>query len=90
MEIKYGIWVIAGVCILVLGMGIVKKKAEILLNFTARMAVCFICAYFLNSFFSSRGIDVSVGINLFSALTFGSLGLCGLAALYGILFLQLL
>ena len=90
MELKYGIAIIAGVCLLILVVGIIKRKAEILLNFAARMVVCFICAYFLNSFFASKGIDVSIGINLISVLTFGSLGLCGMAALNGILLLQLL
>lgn len=90
MDTTYGIGVIIGVCLLILLIGILKKKAEILLNFAARMVVCFICVYFLNSFFTSRGLDVSIGINPLSALTFGSLGFCGVAALYGILFLQLL
>ena len=90
MDTTYGIGVIIGVCLLMLLIGILKKKAEILLNFAARMVVCFICVYFLNSFFTSRGLDVSIGINPLSALTFGSLGFCGVAALYGILFLQLL
>ena len=90
MDTTYGIGVIIGVCLLILLIGILKKKAEILLNFAARMVVCFICVYFLNSFFTSKGLDVSIGINPLSALTFGSLGFCGVAALYGILFLQLL
>ena len=90
MDTTYGIGVIIGVCLLILLIGILKKKAEILLNFAARMVVCFICVYFLNSFFTSRGLDVSIGINPLSALTVGSLGFCGVAALYGILFLQLL
>lgn len=90
MDTTYGIGVIIGVCLLILLIGILKKKAEILLNFAARMVVCFICVYFLNSFFTSRGLDVSIGINPLSALTFGSLGFCGVAVLYGILFLQLL
>ena len=90
MDTTYGIGVIIGVCMLILLIGILKKKAEILLNFAARMVVCFICVYFLNSFFTSRGLDVSIGINPLSALKFGSLGFCGVAALYGILFLQLL
>ena len=90
MDTTYGIGVSIGVCLLILLIGILKKKAEILLNFAARMVVCFICVYFLNSFFTSRGLDVSIGINPLSALTFGSLGFCGVAALYGILFLQLL
>ena len=90
METKYGIWIIVGVCLLILLIGILKKKAEIVLNFAARMVVCFICSYFLNSFFAARGLDVAIGVNLFSALTFGTLGFCGMAALYGILLLQLL
>lgn len=90
METKYGIAIIAGVCLLILVVGILKRKAEIMLNFAARMVVCFIFSYFLNSFFASRGIDVSVGVNPISALTFGSLGLWGMAALYGMLLIQLL
>ena len=90
MEITYGIWIIIGVCALVLLIGVLKKKAEFVLNFVARMVVCFICSYFLNSFFAARGLDVSIGVNPVSALTFGSLGFCGMAALYGMLLLQLL
>jgi inhibitor of the pro-sigma K processing machinery len=90
MDTTYGFAIIAGVCLLILVIGILKKKAEFLLNFAARMVVCFICSYFLNAFFVSKGIDVSVGVNPISVLTCGSLGLWGLAALYGILFLQLL
>ena len=69
---------------------LLKKNAEILLNFVARTVVCLICMYFLNSFFTSRGFDVAIGINPLSLLTCGTLGISGLAALYGILFLQLL
>lgn len=87
---EIGIFVIIGVCLLVLVIGILKKRAEILLNFAARAVVCLIVAYFLNSFFASRGIQVAIGFNLISLLTFGTLGFCGMAALYGILFLQLL
>ena len=49
-----------------------------------------LCSHFLNSFFLARGLDVAVGINLISFLTYGTLGISGMAALYGILFLQLL
>lgn len=90
MNTEIGIMAIAGVCILILIIGILKKRAEILLNFAARAVVCFIVVYFLNSFFASKGIHVSVGFNAISILTFGSLGFCGMLALYGIMFLQLL
>ncbi|MCD8366255.1 MAG: pro-sigmaK processing inhibitor BofA family protein [Clostridiales bacterium] len=90
MDTKIGILMIAGVCVLILLIGVLKKKGEILLDFVTRTVVCFIVVYFLNSFLSSRGLAIAVGFNLISFLTFGSLGLCGVAALYGILFLQLL
>jgi len=90
MDTKIGILVIIGVCILILLIGVLKKKGAFLLNFATRTVVCFIVVYFLNSFLESRGLDIAVGFNLISLLTLGSLGFCGMAALYGILFLQLL
>lgn len=90
IDVKYGILIIFGVCLLILLIGILKKKAEILLNFAVRLVVCLICAYFLNQFFQTQGWDVAIGVNPISVLTFGSLGICGMAALYGMLFLQLL
>lgn len=90
MNTEIGILTIIGVCILVLVIGVMKRKAEILLNFVVRIVVCLIVVYFFNAFLASRGIAVAVGINIYSILTFGFLGLCGMLALYGILFLQLL
>ena len=86
MERMYGIAAITSVCILVILIGVLKKNAEVLLNFAARTVVCFLCSHFLNSFFLARGLDVAVGINLISFLTYGTLGISGMAALYGILF----
>ena len=60
---EIGILVIAGVCTLVLVIGILKKRAQILLNFAVRAAVCLILSYFLDTFLASRGIPVSVGLN---------------------------
>lgn len=85
-----GILAVAGVCVLILLIGIIKKRGEFLLNFATRTVVCLIAACFLNSFLASRRLDAAVGFNLISVLTCGSLGFCGLLALYGILFLQLL
>ena len=65
MERMYGIVAITSVCILVILIGVLKKNAEVLLNFAARTVVCFLCSHFLNSFFLARGLDVAVGINLF-------------------------
>lgn len=90
MNTEIGILMVAGVCTLVLIIGALKRNAEIILNFAVRMVVCLIVVYFVNMYLSSKGIAVSVGISLASLLTFGCLGLCGVAALYGILFLQFL
>ena len=70
MERMYGIAAITSVCILVILIGVLKKNAEVLLNFAARTVVCFLCSHFLNSFFLARGLDVAVGINLISFLTY--------------------
>ena len=72
MERMYGIAAITSVCILVILIGVLKKNAEVLLNFAARTVVCFLCSHFLNSFFLARGLDVAVGINLISFLTYGT------------------
>lgn len=90
MDIRIGILAVAGMCLLVLLIGIFKRRGEILLNFATRTVVCLIVICFLNSFFRSRGWEVAVGLNLISVLTCGSLGFCGMLALYGIMFLQLL
>ena len=90
MDMKYGVMAVAGICVLVLLIGILKQKAEIFLNFMVRIVVGFIGVYFLNAFLAKQGIDVAVGFNIFSALTLGTLGMGGFALLYGIMFLQLL
>ncbi|WP_294785508.1 pro-sigmaK processing inhibitor BofA family protein [uncultured Eubacterium sp.] len=90
MEKMYGLAVISGVCLLVILIGILKKNAEILLNFAARVVVCFICTHFLNAFFAGHGLNVAIGVNLISVLTYGTLGFSGMAALYGIMLLQVL
>ena len=82
MDLKYGVLAVAGICVLVLLIGV--------LNFTVRIVVGFIGVYFLNAFLARQGIDVAVGLNVFSALTLGTLGMGGFALLYGIMFLQLL
>ena len=34
MDLKYGMLAVAGICVLVLLIGVLKRKAEIFLNFT--------------------------------------------------------
>ena len=80
---SYG--VLAGICGLVLLIGVLKSRAEFVLNFLVRMVLGAICIVFLNDFFETQGIDLTVGLNPVSLLTSGTLGFSGIALLYGIL-----
>lgn len=86
MEIKYGVWVILGMCTLILFLGGVKKKSECILNFLVRMVVGLIGIYCFNELFAMQGISVSVGMNPYTAGVLGILGTGGFFLLYGISF----
>ena len=90
MTKEIGIALMVGLCILVLLIGIVKKKAELILNFTVRIVLGLAAIFFLNQFFLSQEIDIAVGINPISILTAGTLGTGGIALLYGIMAYRLL
>ncbi len=90
MDMKMAVIAVATICGLILLIGILKQKAEILLNFAVRIAVGFIGIFFMNAFLAQKGIDISVGFNAVSALTLGTLGFGGFVLLYGIMFIQLL
>lgn len=84
MDIQAGIWLIIGVCAVVLVMGALKKRVEWLLNFVMRSVLGTAAIYFINSALAGVGISVGVGVNFFTVLTTGILGFPGLLALYGI------
>ena len=77
-------WIIAGSCVLVLGIMILKNRARFALNFLVR-AVLGACAIAcVNKWLAQQGI------NPVTLLTTGSLGFSGVALLYGILLLKIL
>lgn len=80
---SYGL--MAGVCALVLLIAMLKRRAQILLNFLVRMVLGVVCITFVNELLASQGIALAVGINPLSLLTSGTLGFSGVALLYGIL-----
>lgn len=90
MDFKYGAAAVFVICLIVLLIGVLKKRAVIVLNFIVRAVVGMICIYFINHFLASQGISVAVGMNLISVLTSGTLGVGGVALLYGIVLLQFL
>lgn len=89
-EKEISAWIIIGMCVLVLGIGIVRKKAEILLNVGVRAVTGTLSIYFINGFLLSYGIGATVGINAITVLTTAILGFPGVLALYGICFCSLL
>ncbi len=63
---------------------------EWLINVIMRSVLGTIAIYFINSWLVTIGFSVAVGINAFTVLTSGILGLPGLLALYGIGFYHIL
>lgn len=72
------------ICVIVLLMGIMKRKMEWLLNVLMRSILSTIAIYFVNGALSWAGISLNVGINPVTVLTSGILGFPGLIAIYGV------
>lgn len=89
-NINKGIIVIIAICIIVLFIGIMKKKVEIVVNFILRATVGILGIYFVNEFFAYQNIEIAVGINPITVLTSGILGLPGFLFLYGVVIYKLL
>ena len=67
-----------------------KKKSSIITRFIVRAIVGLAIIFLANQFLDYRNIPVSVGINLISFLTSGTLGIPGVFLLYGIMFYQIM
>ncbi len=59
-----------------------------LANFFMRAMIGMICIYFVNEYLGYQGIGLQLGLNIVTFLTSGSLGLPGVAMLYGMIFYQ--
>jgi hypothetical protein len=90
MDLYYGIGAIAGICVLILMMGMVKQKTQWIFTFVLRCIAGIVGISVVNELLKSQGIAVSAGINPLSVLTIGSLGICGFALVYGILLYKFL
>lgn len=90
MSKETGIAVIVGICLWVLLIGIIKQKAEYVVNFVVRMAVGAAAIVFCNQLLSKNGIDIMVGLNPWSLTTVGLLGAGGFTLLYGIMAYRLM
>ncbi len=86
MNESWAVGIIIGMCVLVLAMGALKQRAEWLLNFLLRAVFGALAIFVCNFWLASRGISQGVGINLWTLLTSGTLGIPGVVLLYGIHF----
>lgn len=65
-----------------------EKKTPFIVNFVIRAILGMAVIFFVNQYLDFRNIPVSVGLNLISFLTTGTLGIPGVCMLYGIMFYQ--
>lgn len=61
-----------------------EKRPGFFTNFIVRAIVGMSLIFFVNEFLASKGIGIAVGYNLISLLISGTLGVPGVAMLYGI------
>lgn len=83
-------FIIIGMLLVVIFIGVIRKKIEWIVNFLLRMVMGTIGIYFINYVLTKYGLEGSVAINPLSVLTSGFLGIPGLAVLYGINFYKFL
>lgn len=76
--------VILGICIVLLVIGIIKKRFDLLVNFGLRLAMGLLGIYIFNSFLGNFGLIMEVGANGYNALIVGLLGLPGFLLVYGL------
>lgn len=90
MDVRMSMQILAGVCGLVLMILVMKKKAQFFLNFLLRAGLGATMIMWVNGFLAGQGIALSVGLNLWSLLTSGSLGIPGVVLLFAISALAIL
>ena len=85
-----GIFLIVGILAAVLLIGIVRNRAEVILNFILRGISGMLIAYFFNFFLARFMPEVGIGYSLVTFLTSAILGFPGVAMILGINFYMML
>lgn len=83
MENKILIGIIVTCCLLLV-IGILRHRLEVMVNIILRMVMGVLGIYLLNTFLKSQEIVLNVGINEVTILTVGLLGLPGFMLIYGL------
>lgn len=84
MEGKEILIVIAGICLVLLVIGLMKKKFDLLVNFGLRLAMGLLGIYIINLLLGNFGISLQVGMNGYNALLVGLFGVPGFLLVYGL------
>ncbi len=66
------------------------KFVEIMINFIYRMVFGIICTYFLNQLVLLFGLSLQVGLNGWTAMVLGGLGMPGVVLLFALRFVGVL
>lgn len=83
MESKIFIVIII-ICLILLAIGLIKKRMDLLVNFGIRVFAGLVGIYIVNMLLDGLGLSLGVGTNGLTALTIGSLGIPGFLLVYGV------
>ncbi len=90
METYYGAAAIAGICVLVVLMGMMKQKgAGLIAAFALRCFAGAIGICVMNEVLKSLGIAASAGVSPVNLVAVGTLGISGFVLIYAILLYRL-
>ena len=87
MDQKMGMVVLAIICGIILLVLLLRKRAQIILNFLVRTVLGAIMILLVNDILQKQGFDIYVGLNPVTLLTSGTLGFPGVALLYHLVLL---
>ncbi len=76
--------IIVAIGIILVVYGVKKKRMDIFVNYTLRMAAGILGIYLVNAILNSFSIPVNVGINTYNMLVIGLLGTPGFLLVYGV------
>ncbi|WP_313133977.1 pro-sigmaK processing inhibitor BofA family protein [Anaerocolumna sp.] len=83
MESKIFIVIII-ICLVLLAIGLIKRRMDLLVNFGLRVFAGLVGIYIVNMLLDGLGLSLGVGTNGLTALTIGGLGIPGFLLVYGV------
>jgi len=90
MDIGKGTIIILAMCVVVLGIGFIRKRMEVVLNFFLHAVLGIFAIYILNSVIGTKNPLITVGINPITVVTAGVLGIPGVALLYSMVLTKII